>query len=869
VNRRAGTIELVDAAHLTRPAEPVRVGVPLAADAEVFEPQTLFLEDERSRRIPCQALVLSRWPGGSAKWLLVDFVAETTGEEVTRYALWTDPSAEAGRSRDGEGAAGAGRSGAGAFRLRPGAPSDRVLAISQRGGGAAELEARLELTRLDGTRARAEVHEVSEEQEGPVRRTTVVRGSISAARGADVRFLVRCDVFEALDLCRLEVGLHNPRAALHPGGLWDLGDAGSALFRDLSLVLSGVTPEEGVEWQAEPALPVECCRGPWRLVQESSGGANWDSPVHVDAAGRPTVSGPGYRVEVGEGPPGGRKKEGRRAVPWVQTRWDGGWVAAGVEDFWQNFPKALESSGNELRVGLFPEGPGAPFELQGGERKRHVVWIQLGTDGRSCALPHLLVPLVPRVPPDEVFRTAAVPFLVPAEQDGNRSYLEYVQGCVEGPHSQFDKREAVDEYGWRNFGDLWGDHEAVHHRGPRPFVSHYNNQYDFVYAAFVHYLRTGDIRWRRLMDDLARHVADIDIYRTQEDKAAYNNGLFWHTDHYRQAGRATHRTFSADGLSRAERRRSGGGPSNEHNYTSGLLHHHWLTGDPGSGEAVLELADWVVAMDDGARTLLGLLDDGPTGGATQTVSRDYHGPGRGAGNSINALLDAFQLCGRRGYLEKAEAFLRRCVHPQDDISVLELDGQPEYRWSYLVFLQILGKYLDLKRSRSEQDYAYFYARDSLLRYARWMVGNEVPYKDVLHKVEIPTETWPAQDIRKAHVLNQASRYAPPAEKEALRRKARFFFDRCLEDLLGFETAHLTRPQVLLAAYGWIQAYFDAGAVEEVPFEDHGHDFGAPVAFRPQRARLRGTLRRKTAVAGAELARVVRQKLARRRGGAAG
>ena len=45
-----------------------------------------------------------------------------------------------------------------------------------------------------------------------------------------------------------------------------------------------------------------------------------------------------------------------------------------------------------------------------------------------------------------------------------------------------------------------------------------------------------------------------------------------------------------------------------------------------------------------------------------------------------------------------------------------------------------------------------------------MVENEVPYKEVLHKVDIPTETWPAQDIRKCHVLHLADRYSMPSDR---------------------------------------------------------------------------------------------------------
>ena len=95
-----------------------------------------------------------------------------------------------------------------------------------------------------------------------------------------------------------------------------------------------------------------------------------------------------------------------------------------------------------------------------------------------------------------------------------------------------------------------------------------------------------------------------------------------------------------------DRRRYGGGPSCEHVYTTGLLYFHFLTGDPAARAAVLQLADWVLRMDDGTHSLLGYVDPGPTGLASYTRTFDYHGPGRGAGNSINALLDAYRLTGR-------------------------------------------------------------------------------------------------------------------------------------------------------------------------------------------------------------------------------
>ncbi|MGH8589281.1 MAG: hypothetical protein ACREXX_08070 [Gammaproteobacteria bacterium] len=63
------------------------------------------------------------------------------------------------------------------------------------------------------------------------------------------------------------------------------------------------------------------------------------------------------------------------------------------------------------------------------------------------------------------------------------------------------RREIIDEFGWRNFGEIWVDHETTS-------VSHHNNQYDFLYGTLLQYWRTGDPRWRALSDPPGRHVAD-------------------------------------------------------------------------------------------------------------------------------------------------------------------------------------------------------------------------------------------------------------------------------------------------------------------------------------------------------------------------
>jgi hypothetical protein len=591
------------------------------------------------------------------------------------------------------------------------------------------------------------------------------------------------------------------------------------------------------------------------IYQDSSGGNNWSSTNHIDKDGKLTVRFKGYRIFAGDGAGSRQVRDGNRAIPYARLKSSAGWIAAGVRDFWQNFPKALQVKDNELRIGLFPAESKSGFELQGGEKKRHIICLDFGIGNNETIIPQMLMPLHVSIDPGWVEKTGAVSYFVPESDNQSQKYLNYVHNVIEGSNSFFKKREKVDEYGWRNFGDLYGDHEAVNHKGPAPLISHYNNQYDFIYGAFVHFLRTGDRRWFQLMDQAARHTIDIDIYHTDEDKPAYNRGLFWHTDHYKDAATCTHRTYSRKNGGSDY----GGGPSNEHNYSSGLLHYYYLTGDREAFDAVIGLADWVLGMDDGSKTLFYLIDDGPTGGASQTVSRYFHKPGRGCGNSINTLMDAYRLANDRKYLTKAEELIQRCIHPEDDIDALGFD-EPEYRWSYLVFLQNLGKYLDFKAELGERDYTFYYARESLLHYADWILENEVPYKDVLDKVLIPTETWPAQDVRKCHISYLAAKYGPPDRQEHFIEKARFFFDRCLTDLLSFETAYLIRPMVILTVYGSVHSYFQKQDISNLPFEDHSYDFGHPIDFIPQKAHVKQALSKKLGIIGDNIKRISTAKL---------
>jgi hypothetical protein len=216
-----------------------------------------------------------------------------------------------------------------------------------------------------------------------------------------------------------------------------------------------------------------------------------------------------------------------------------------------------------------------------------------------------------------------------------------------------------------------------------------------------------------------------------------------------------------------------------------------------------------------------------------TRSPDFHGPGRGAGNSINALLDAHRLTGEPRYLEKAEALVARCVHPDDDPAAIDpLDA--ENRWSYTVFLQALGKYLEYRAERGFIDAHYDYARAVLLRFASWMLANERPYLDTPERLEYPTETWAAQDIRKAAVFEFAARHSPdPSVRARFQSRADSFVDYAVTALFNSPTGRLTRPLVLLLAYGFQRPMLDVKLAT-------GSDDATPIdrkLFTPLRQRI--------------------------------
>ena len=808
--------------------EPITIGVPLVQGA-IVDASSLCLLDEHGQSLPFDATVTERWKDGSVRWALLDFQLRGDVQEERTLTL------SVGERPDVPGALSMAESrdyvvidtGASTFLIEPG--SEMMTVRRLHAAEAADVaRAVVTFTDVHGVEAAARFSSVSATHSTSLRATVRLHGEVGPQGRPSANVAVELHFFAGSSAVQAAVSLHNPRRAQHRGGIWELGDRGSIFLQEFSLRVvmpdCACAAEYTVTVGGDP-LPAQF---PFEVYQDSSGGAAWRHATHVNHRGEVPVSIRGYRARAGDD-----VSYGWRATPTLTLTSLRGPVGIAVEHFWQNFPVAIEASEHILRFNMLSGQYADHHELQGGERKTFRCVLGFGDDpgGRDARF-WGAAPSVARLTPGTYADSQAIRCIAPAAEDGDARYQLLVNAALDGASSFERKREVIDEYGWRNFGDIYADHENAFSADPPPIVSHYNNQYDAIAGFACQLMRTGDERWLRHMNELAAHVRDIDIYHTDEDKAAYNHGLFWHTSHYVTAGRCTHRSFPRDP------RVQGGGPSNEHNYTTGLMLHWFMTGDTQSRDAALELAQWVLAMDDGSRNVLRWVCRSETGLASHTHTREFHGPGRGAANSILALLDGHRLSGEARFLEKAEQLVRRCGHPLDDLDALQL-LDAERRWSYTVFLQALGKYLYYKDSLGEMDATYAYARATLVHYAMWMVEHEYPYLDRPDILEYPTETWAAQDLRKADVFVYAAAHLTGALRERCLSRAREFVDRSFATLMSAQSRELARPLVLLLSHGFMHVGRSGIAARR----SAGDDIAVPqkARFVPQRARAKWRL----------------------------
>lgn len=783
------------------------IGVPCPEGA-IFDLKHLILSAEGQLQ-PHHATQLASWADGSAKWILLDFQSSIKSKAKKQLQLLCNKGSNEHTLHKSQAMqivlsdtddAYLVDTGAARFLLNKYNANifDQVSIGSN--GILSETPGCIQLTDKSGSLTTTTVTATcSSDPANTLRKKIIIDGFFQNSSGQNlVDFNLKLTFYAGLATVKCEFTLLNPQAAEHPDGLWDLGDKGSFFFKGLSIKIQlaktekpycpsiRITPDNDWLPATKESLMIE---------QDSSGGENWQSQNHVNFKGELPQSYKGFRYFEQDA----QQASGTRATPVVHLASDKGGITAHIIDFWQNFPKAMQLEQSTLSLNLFPQRASELYELQGGERKNHLFYLDFSNN--KAALDSYINDISPRIPLQHYAEINVIPWFPKLNEDSIIQKL--IHRGIQGEHNFFDKRETIDEFGWRNYGEIFADHEGLEYKGEAPLISHYNNQYDPLYGFIKQYLLTGDQQWHALLSSLAQHIVDIDIYHTEKDRDEYNNGLFWHTHHYLSAFTCTHRTFSRHHEADFIYGETGGGPGAEHCYTTGLSYYYFITGDETYKDAALKLTHWISRVLEGSGTLierifqfkrkeLPILKQLISGGTIQKYRYPFT---RGTGNYITALIDAYNLTGQRHYLLSVESIIHQSIHPLDDISLRNM-SDIEASWSYLIHLQSVCKYLDLKISLQEIDQSCLYAKDSLLHYIDWMLVNESPFLQNPDSLEYPNHTWAAQDLRKANLFYIASLYCDDRKVKYL-EAARFYVRSVADDLSNEETRYYSRILILL------------------------------------------------------------------------
>jgi len=467
----------------TRRPRPASGGIPLPEGAAPAG-ATFRLADAEGRDVPLQAEVLAPWKDGSARWVLLDFVADPGADSTATYQLHWGPPGERAAPSAARADATSGDTDPGRSLQSTGAPPAAEAPTPSPPGALVTLAGRLavdlRLTLGDGTVCAAQAHTTRFLTTGPVRVTQEIRGDFTrpgkGPGGARVfQFRLWATVYPGQPFIKLE-----------PLVLIDADEGLMQHFRALEFVLR---PLQGLcsatlggdpGWEGEPG----------------EGARLWQ------------VDDRNYRLL------GAAVGHGDKAPGWLSLDDGDGPVALALRDFWRQWPKSLDLRSDEVALGLFPAFEagayahmepwykhqylfdGDCYRLRAGQAKRWEVWLDLTGDGPALAA-HADAPLVAAANPTEAIATGVWDDIAPAGAPGMAEYDTWAANLFEAYCHSIDVQR---DFGEMNWGDWFGERK----------VNWGNHEYDTANQIFIQFARTGDPRYLHWGSAAARHCVEVD-----------------------------------------------------------------------------------------------------------------------------------------------------------------------------------------------------------------------------------------------------------------------------------------------------------------------------------------------------------------------
>ncbi len=548
-----------------RPAWPVTSGIPFAPGV-LTAPGHLALIDSSGRTLPLQTNVLARWPDGSVRWLLVDFQADFAANQSRAFLLRTDPESSpapvtapvrvAVRQSVTMIDTGPLHLELDAARFDPfGAVwldrnGDGVFSADERvtRGGAGLFVRDAAGKRFSSAEAPAEI---VVEESGPLRACVRVTGRHGAADGTMFRYILRLQAFRGQPFVRCSYTFIN--------------DEQGAVMT--SLKEAGLTAQLAAAAQTPAA----------RVFQVDEN--------HFTVDGR---------------------AGGARAAGWTSVSGGPGGFALGCREFWQQWPKSIETRDGAITLGLCPEFPDGLYDgkaladenklyyalrhglhtFKVGLAKTHEISAFFfaaapGGDSLTNFFAAAGEPLLATCEPAYVGATRAAgdfPAADPAKFFGYDAWFDRMLAA----HLQ--RRDNVREYGLLNWGDWYGERD----------VNWGNLEYDLQGSLLVQYLRTGDRRFFLRGAQAARHHIDVDVVHATNPlvKNPYGpapeiGGVWRHSLNH------TGGYFNTSALPVETSYQMGLSADMGHVWADGDLLYYHLTGDRQAYDVALQVADMV------------------------------------------------------------------------------------------------------------------------------------------------------------------------------------------------------------------------------------------------------------------------------------
>jgi hypothetical protein len=550
-------LEVQETAGVARHAWPATASVPLPR-GRVRSADALWLGNGDRRPAPLQARALERWPDGSVRWLLLDFLADVPAGAHVTYTLHDGkaPRAVAGPSvRVQQGRDEARVLDSGALRVTVPARGTGLLADLTTGGARLGAPVALPDLVVDSVPGGPPTRErVAVETEGPVRSELLLTGRYPQG----IAWEIRVAAFAGQRFLRLQHTVTN------------LADPHYAPVRSLTLAVPGRfgTAEVGIDGHARTLAALD--EGPHELLHDDA------APAMLDGKG-----------------------VGRHADGWARASGGGVSVTLVVPSFWQEYPKAIRVGADRLALDLFAGG-GSPVQMGTGAAKTHELWIAVAPENGATAPADLAAalgaPLVGLPPASWVVASRALPQALDPDGPGAREFLARLAAAYgryrdrarterwdDGPPVPCTERVAehprIGLYGLFNWGDWQFPGYRDHVRGCDGWG---NLEYDLPQVLGLAWTATGSESFFQGLVPAARHYRDVDVIH---HAAGHPDWVGFNHPH-----KALHFAFESP-----EKVDLG------HTWTEGLVTYHRLTGEVRALEAARGIADALVGWDSRAR----------------------------------------------------------------------------------------------------------------------------------------------------------------------------------------------------------------------------------------------------------------------------